>query len=396
MADRIMFVDDDKNILASFKRQFKKHFDVSIAENGKAGLFFLDTEGPFAVIVSDYRMPVMDGIAFFKAVTEKAPDTIRILLTGNADLQIAMKAVNEGNIFRFLTKDSSPQYLINGLLEGIKQYRLHRAERELLEGTLRGSIQILTELLSMASPEAFGRAARIKPLVVDIARKLGVTDTWRVETAAMLSHIGCLILNPDIVLRRFRGETLSEAEAASYQSHPAIAAELLARIPRMEDIAELIAYQNAAFRNTDREKSGEGIPLIALVLKAVLYYDQFSRIEQSAENAVSRMATRSDQYDPSVVDALKAVLNVRGEGDCCFLKVDQLAVGMVLDQDIVTTSGILLIPHGKEISEPILKRLQMFVENGQIQEPIRTLNPAGAVPADAAPSCSGAPPDENP
>src|SRR5208283_5528581 len=132
MPAKILFVDDDPDILAGFQRQLRKTFTVETALGGEQGLKAVSEQGPFSVIVSDLRMPGMDGIRFLSCVREAAPDSVRLMLTGNADLQAAIGAVNEGHIFRFLTKPCNPQTLSNAITAGIRQYQLICAERELL------------------------------------------------------------------------------------------------------------------------------------------------------------------------------------------------------------------------------------------------------------------------
>lgn len=133
MTRRILFVDDEPNVLQALERQLRKQFEVLTAEGPVLGLEALKKEGPFAVIVSDLRMPVMDGIRFLAMAKEALPDSVRIILSGQGDFAAAIDAVNEGSIFRFLTKPCPTDHLIKALAAGLEQYRLVHAERELLE-----------------------------------------------------------------------------------------------------------------------------------------------------------------------------------------------------------------------------------------------------------------------
>ncbi|MGD8765549.1 MAG: response regulator, partial [Desulfobacteraceae bacterium] len=135
MSNKILFVDDDTNLLAAFRRQLRKQFQIDTAEGGQQGLELVKANGPYAVIVSDFRMPLMDGIEFLSRIREIAPETVRIMLTGNADLQAAIQAVNEGNIFRFLTKPCSVDILGESLITGIENYQHAVGEREYNEKT---------------------------------------------------------------------------------------------------------------------------------------------------------------------------------------------------------------------------------------------------------------------
>jgi CheY-like chemotaxis protein len=132
LADKVLFVDDEKGVLDGYERLLRKEFYVSVALSGQEGLATIQEHGPFAVVISDMRMPGMNGAEFLAQVRQKAPDTVRMLLTGYTDLSAAIDAVNEGNIFRFLTKPSTKEVLVDAISMGVKQYHSVTADRELL------------------------------------------------------------------------------------------------------------------------------------------------------------------------------------------------------------------------------------------------------------------------
>jgi response regulator RpfG family c-di-GMP phosphodiesterase len=145
----------------------------------------LAREPAVAVIMSDMRMPGMDGATFLARARQVAPDAVRMLLTGQADVDAAAAAINEGQIFRFLTKPCPPPMLLAAFASAVEQHELITAERVLLEQTLHGSIKTLTDVLALVSPTSFGRATRIKQLVSDLAERLAIRERWQVEVAAM-------------------------------------------------------------------------------------------------------------------------------------------------------------------------------------------------------------------
>ncbi|HUJ68420.1 MAG TPA: response regulator, partial [Syntrophorhabdales bacterium] len=222
MAEKILFVDDEPNVLAAYERQLRKQFEIATMESGEAGLRAVMESGPYAVVVSDFRMPKMDGIRFLSCVREVSPDTVRMILTGYADVQTAIEAVNEGNIFRFLTKPCPPESLTKAIVAGVEQYRLIRAERELLEQTLKGAIQTLTEILGLVNPEAFGRCSRVRKRVRSVALHKGLSDVWQYETAAMLSQIGGVVVPEMTLMRLYQGEQLSDEESQLFEMHPMV------------------------------------------------------------------------------------------------------------------------------------------------------------------------------
>lgn len=379
MDRRVLFVDDEKNVLEGIQRQLRKRFEVTAALGPEEGLEALRSRGPFAVIVSDLRMPGMDGIRFLSRAREIAPDSVRMVLTGYADVQNAIQAVNEGYVFRFLTKPCDRDTLNRVLQLGVRQYRLVMAERVLLQKTLRGSIRMLTDILSLVNPEAFGRASRIKRYARELAGKLGMPDAWRVETAAMLSQIGCVVLSEDTLSKISRGKELSEEEQQAYDMHPGIGADLLSRIPRMEQVAEIIALQEKGFDGSgtpsqDR-RHGKTIPMGARILKVVLDFDMLEGLGMSRAKALAVLRKREGSYDPAVLNVLEAFLGMEARYQRRDIKIRELQAGMVLDQDVWTEKGQLVISRGQEIGRVLLERLQTFAGSTRVQEPIRVLVP---------------------
>lgn len=208
MTERILFVDDDANVLQALQRQLRKKFDFDISSDPELALQSLGTNGPYAVIVSDMQMPGTNGVQFLGKVREQAPHSMRIMLTGNVDQQTAMDAVNRGTIFRFLTKPCSTEVLCEILTAAIVQYRLITAEKDILEKTLSGSVRLLTEILGLVNPIIFSRSSRIRQVARELARTLGLENMWQLEVAAMLSQIGCITLTPQTLEAIYAGKEL--------------------------------------------------------------------------------------------------------------------------------------------------------------------------------------------
>lgn len=374
MADKILFVDDEPNLLAGIQRQMRKHFAIDTALGGEEGLEKVRNRGPFSVIVSDLRMPGMDGIQFLSRVRKLSPDTVRMMLTGNADLHAAIEAVNEGNIFRFMTKPCPPETLGKALYQGIRQYRLITSERELLEKTLRGSIKVLSEVLALLNPEAFGRASRITRYVREIALTMGLEEVWELETAATLSQIGCIVFPETVLQKLFRGEQLTGEDMQLYNMHPSVACDLLAHIPRMERIAEIITFQEKCYDGSGtplQPRSGKDIPQGSRILKVVLDFDTLVVRGASKDDAFDQLRQRPSHYDPAVLAALEAVLVVERGYQVRLVRAVELRDTMILDQDLFTRDGRLLIARGYQVSQTMRERLKHWAQSPGIQEPIR-------------------------
>src|SRR5262249_6599331 len=154
-ADAILLVDDEEMVLSSYQRVLRKQFRFDTASGGQQALDKLVGDGPYAVLVSDMRMPGMTGLELLRRVKVISPRTIRIMLTGNSDVRTAIDAVNEGCVFRFLTKPCDADVLAAAIKDGLRDYHLLETEKQLLEQTLQGSIRVLTEVLSLINPDAF-------------------------------------------------------------------------------------------------------------------------------------------------------------------------------------------------------------------------------------------------
>lgn len=381
MSYKILCVDDEPNVLQGYKRTLRKDYDIHIAEGGEEGLALIRSEGPFAVVVSDMRMPIMDGIQFLSRVKEMAPETVRVMLTGNSDQQTAMNAVNEGNIFRFLTKPCSPEKLAMTLDAGLEQYRLVTAEKLLLEQTLNKSLQVMVDILAMVNPTAFSRSSRVKKLTRDIADKLELKNTWEVEIAAMLSQVGCVAVPEEILQKIADGASLTNKETGLYHQFPQTGHDLIARIPRMESVAEMVANQNRRLNDEFDKASSIGqvdqATTGARILKVVLDFDRLINSGNTPTVAYSELAGRIGWYDPSVLKALEDVVGKTAEEYVCFeMSVTELKPGMLLSEPLFSLRGPMLLSEGQEITMSLILRLMNFVEAGLIADRIGVQVPA--------------------
>jgi CheY-like chemotaxis protein len=388
MSKKILCVDDDPHILQGYKRALRKDFDISIAEGGEPGLAMIAQEGPFAVIVSDMRMPGMDGVQFLSRVKEVTPNSVRIMLTGNSDQQTAMEAVNQGNIFRFLNKPCPPEMLAQALTAGLEQYRLLTAEKQLLEETLNNSLQVMVDILALVNATAFSRSTRVKRLARDIAEQLGVRNSWEVEIAAMLSQIGCITVPEETLRKVANGDPLTGKELDLYHQHPNIGHDLIARIPRLEKVAEIIAQQNRRVNDdTAASDNTNGAARGARILKAVLDLDSLLNAGHLPHDAIREMAGRKGWYDPLIFNTLKELVHKTAD-EYVTIKaaVADLKPGMILDEALITNRGALLLSAGQEITFSLILRLTNFADAGIIPSTIQVRIPVTNFPATGAAS----------
>lgn len=379
MMEKILFVDDEPAALDGYKRMLHRDFEVHTAIGGDQGLAAIHECGPYCVVISDMRMPGMSGAQFLSQVRQEAPNTVRMLLTGFADMTSAMDAVNEGNIFRFLTKPCEKDVMSKAITSGLVQYRLITAERDLLENTLMGSIKVLTDVLGAVSPEAFGRSVRITRCVRHLVEKLGLDAPWRFEAAAMLSQLGCIALEPELMQDAYMGTEMTPEDQARFARHPQLARELLVNIPRLEPIAWMISQQLAK----DPSQHVPQLPTLpqdtillgAKLLKLAIAFDNFKMQGLSDDEVVERLRARSAEYGRVVVDALAGIKTENSGMELRKISTAKLAAGMVLQQELRNKAGILVVAKGQEITRALLIKLQNFVRLGTIDKETMALVP---------------------
>ncbi len=374
MEEKILFVDDDPNILSAYQRQLRKQFNVDTAIGGELGLTAIANHGPYSVIVADMGMPGMNGIQFLSKAKEITPDSVRMMLTGNADQQTAMNAINEGNIFRFLTKPCQPEVITKVLTAGIEQYRLITSEKELLEKTLNGSVKVLTDVLAIVNPTAFGRTSRIHNFIQTICAELKIEKPWQIELAAMLSQIGCITMSEETLTKVYRGDNLTEQELQTFQRHPQIGSSLIASIPRLEKVAEIIACQELRFYSSVTPlgtKSGADIPLGARILKLIIDFDSLVTTGMNNAQALEAIRKRQDWYDQTIVEALKRIIVAEKGYEVKYVKTNELTTQMILAEDIKTSTGTLFAAQGCRITLLVRIRLINLAQAKSIKEPIK-------------------------
>jgi response regulator RpfG family c-di-GMP phosphodiesterase len=373
MPEKILMVDDEDAVLVGYQRMFRNEFQIDTAPGGAAAVTALETTGPYAVVVSDMRMPEMDGTQLLRKVKVIAPDAVRIMLTGDADVRSAVSAVNEGSIFRFLTKPCNKDTLGKALTAGLMQHRLLTAEKDLLENTLQGSIQVLTEVLSLVNPTAFGRALRVRRYTHHVATKMALASPWRFEVAAMMSQLGCVTLHPETIEAVYAGRKLPPDEQKRFDAHPGVARDLLSKIPRMEPIAWMIAHQNdsaAAGATTGGDSAKLATADMRLgsnLLQATLAFDELVSKGLSQAEAASRLSREHTSFDPRIFEALAQLDGEKKGTEVRSCDVDELIpYDMVLEEELRTKTGMLLVSKGQDITPTLILKLKNFLEKGAI------------------------------
>jgi response regulator RpfG family c-di-GMP phosphodiesterase len=383
---RVLCVDDEPNVLAGLGRVLRAGYEVVTAGSAADGLARLRDGEPFEVVVSDLRMPTTDGIAFLAGVRQVAPDSVRVLLTGDADLRGAVAAVNEGQVYRFLLKPCAPDALLMALGAAVEQHRLVTAVRVLLEETVHGCIKALTDLLAIVQPASFGRATRLKRHVEALAVALGVPDRWQVEIAALLSQVGYIVLPAEVAERVQRGSRLTSAEQELVARLPRLAEQLIASIPRLDAVRGILLHQDVPFEGG--ASTGAAVPVGARLLKVAQDFDALEARGMPAALALDALERRSGLYDPAVLAAMRRVCGV-GELTAVVeeMRLADVRHGMIFATDVTSPRGLLLVARGQEVTASLYERIwsswYAFATNLQVSMIVN-----GAVLPPAAPTPS--------
>jgi response regulator RpfG family c-di-GMP phosphodiesterase len=376
----VLCVDDEPQVLEGVSLHLHRRYQVLTATSGAAALEILAKHPTIVVVMSDMRMPGMDGAQFLSNARKAAPDVVRLLLTGQSDMKSAIAAVNDGQIFRFLTKPCAPPLLLAAFAAAVEQHRLITAERVLLEQTLNGSIKTLVDVLALTSPASFGRASRLKARVSELATQLELAEKWQVEVAALLSQLGTITLPPEVLEKLTYGGDLGEAEQKMVDRLPEVNEQLLGNIPRLEPVRAIlgrIARRASPGELPTEPGNPRTVELGARILRVALDFDVLETQGMSPARAVDTLRGRGDRYDPHVLEAFATLF---GSGNATHeelreLPISALRVGMVFVQDVKLTTGALLCARGYEVTESFLARARNF-RPGSVKEPVRVRVPA--------------------
>ncbi len=376
---RVVCVDDEPHVVGGLALHLRRRYDVELATSAEAGLELLSREPQAAVVISDMRMPGMNGAEFLARASLAHPETTRVLLTGYAEIDAAVRAINEGHVFRFLVKPCPPPELLRTVEAAADLHRMLVAEKELLEKTLHGSVRMLSDVLAVTNPAAFGRASRLKRLVAKLVVKLGERPYWQVEVAAMLSQLASITLPGETVEKLYYGAPLSGPERAMVERAPDVTQQLLGHIPRLEVVRRILAVHGraeAGQRPAGLGESEEEERLVrrgAQLLKGATEVDTMEAQGMSATGITAALRAHAKEYEPDVLEALIALCaELPGPDSVREIPLVALKPGMVFAADVKLTTGALFVARGYEVTESFLERVRNF-RAGSVKEPLKVL-----------------------
>lgn len=402
---KILCVDDEQQILSSLKRLFRrKGYDVATAESGAAGLQMLES-GSFDLIISDMRMPNMNGAEFLAKACASWPETNRILLTGYADLKSSVAAINEGKIFRYISKPWNEEELLRSTEQAIEQARLKatvRAQNEELKklnksleekvkdrtqdlqkavtllkksnGNLKRSyhetVAVFASVIDLRKGVSVGQGRRAANLAKSIAEhmKLEASTVEHTYFAGLLHQIGKIGLADDIFNTPYA--ELNKEQLEQLHKYPQTGEVSLALMDQLKDTATIIRSHRERFDGEgypDKIK-GTHIPIGARILNVAIEYLELQNgmllgnsyeKNQAYQFVVDNKETR---YDPDVVEAFEKIVQIEQSESARVeelkLSIHDLRSGMILNQDITLKTGMLLVRKGQELHSDQIGKIQ--------------------------------------
>lgn len=295
---RVLCVDDEPHVLESLRDTLRRNFDVVTTTNGFEALRIL-TEQPCAVTLSDMRMPLLNGARFLTLARQHAPDTARVMLTGQATTEDAAVAVNEGEIFRLLTKPCRTEDLVAALDAAVEHHDELVRRRDLVTDTARASAEVLFRLASTVDPSAGARAKRVLQWATELAKAGGQERPPELEPACELMQIGAAALSRETLHQLTAGVRLGRDAAHELERLPELALPYLRDIPTLSATAHVLNWTARPFAEST---GATGTPLAAALLRIAVDYDVLERQEEPMETALRALIQRSGRYSPSLLE----------------------------------------------------------------------------------------------
>lgn len=402
---RVLCVDDEANILSALRRLFRPcGYVVTVAASGEEGLAILD-QAPFDLVISDMRMPGMSGAQFLEEVSTRWPDTMRLLLTGYADIDSTIDAVNKGRIFHYVSKPWDDKALLLIVRHALERKQLERDKARLealtaqqneelkdvnaslelkvmertvglrkanehIKASFITSIKVFANLIELREGAIGGHSRRVAELARKLAKRAGM-DAAAVQDvflAGLLHDIGKIGL-PDTLLSRAVAE-MSGPELLRYRKHPQAGEHALMALSELAQAARLVRSHHERFdgKGYPDGLAGEQIPLGARIVAVANDYDGLQIGTLAARKRTAREALelleagRGRSYDPGVLDLFLEVVAESERNDLkeVGLSVARLMPGMILSRDLVTRQGYLLLATDFVLTAGIIRQIQEY------------------------------------
>jgi response regulator RpfG family c-di-GMP phosphodiesterase len=386
---RVLIVDDEQATLNLFSSVLEDHYLVDAVTSAEQALELVRQQSGYSVVIADVFLPGVSGIEFLAQCARISPDTVRIALTGDPGRETVVDSVNYANVFRFVSKPIHIKTLQELIESALKHFESQRFEREMMETTVRTSVNLLLEVLATLDPASFELSQRLRGSVRLFARNLKLPNVWELELAASLARIGIVALPQAIPRKLAREFPLSARELELLGQVPELGARLLKPVSRMERVAQAIRYQAKNYDGSGLPSDSVAraqIPLGARILRIFMDRAAMEVDGVAGEDAYEAMSARKGVYDPTLLEASflhfpNYILSaVSADKEVRLVSAEELRPDTTLVTEVRTTERLLLVAAGTQLTPLIVQRIQTHVALGSVTGPFGIQVPV-AVPA---------------
>jgi len=409
----ILFVDDEINILNSLKRLFRREgYNILAANSGVEAIEYFK-ENNISLVISDQRMPEMTGVEVLAKVKKLSPDTIRIMLTGYADINAVVAAINKGEVYRFIAKPWNDEDIKLLVKHSLQQLDLQKENKRLTELTNRQNeelktfnnsleqkvqertaevqklygelkkgffetIRVMVGLMELLNPPLGGHSKRVAAMSKDVAKRMGLgqNEASLIEVSALLHDIGLMGIPSSILSKGMKA--MNEREQDIYKQHPVIGHATLNMIKELRQVAVIVKSHHERFDGKGFPSclAGDEIPLGSRIIAVADAYDEIATSKEffseksSKPEALNHLKKFTGfKFDPEVVEFFLQALDkskdvVESEEE---ILLGELSPGMVIARDVFTQGGRLLLAKNNIVEGPHLEKIKAFNEVDSIQ-----------------------------
>jgi response regulator RpfG family c-di-GMP phosphodiesterase len=367
--NRILYVDDEGALLSAFTALLRKEaVELVTLQDSTQIEQVLAEKGPFAAVFSDQRMPGLDGVGVLEAAARVHPASIRIMITGFADHNDTMRAINIGGITSYIAKPWNDNQLKALVRESVYRYNLAGENtwlldalktangmlKETLDGTVTGTVRLLGDMIQTLNPEAGTRATRIRQLgraFLDMMPDVSDTDRREITIALDLAFLGVAALPPWIQVSLNKQGLSSLERFPAARGHHLIAAGLVKDIPGFENIARILRLLNKNFDGsgepTDDFSAGEKLPLGARMLHILVELDKKTTEQFRGREILDWMLRQPAMFDTNLINRMLKRPEAQSTDASSFdLGIEDLKPGMVLLEDVLSSENQCLMRAG--------------------------------------------------
>lgn len=415
----IICLDDERVVLDSIKFELQKTFSeiliIEIAETTNEAFQLIEElliDGfEIPIIISDWLMPDMKGDEFLIKVHSILPKTKKILLTGQAPPESIGKVVNNAQLYRFIPKPWNNIDLDLTVTEAFKSYykelKIEKQQEQLLvlnkslktnvqekifeieiqrdqmkfilDKTLCGFASTLINVISNSNNAIFEKSIRAKEIVKRLIFNLELENTWEYEIAALLSQLGCMNIDSDILHKYINNIKLDKRESNIFSKHPVKTYLLLSKIPQFENIANgiLNIYDDIKLSNFTFEQGSQSLK-ISKILRFALDYDKNQSLGLNENQILDLFRNDFQIYDNKLIDTFES----QGTKDVVFsntnkiiaIQIKNLKVGMKLSANLKTKDGKVILNSESEITQSSIFHIIKMKKKYGLEEPIYVYN----------------------